>query len=353
MAGGLEPTIEQSTAVYNLSIPVRAERLLARVKDYITEEVEPVTREFFELGRGRADPWSFAPGQLDVLNTLKQRAKDLGLWNLFLPQLAGSNALSNLEYAYVAFELGKNPLASESLNCSAPDTGNIEVLLRVGTATQKRRWLDPLLDGEIRSAFAMTEPDVASSDAKNISCRAELDRDEWVINGEKYFVTGAGDPRCEFLIVMVRTNASAPRHLQHSQLIVPMGQPGVEKVGPMLIFGHDDAPYGHFHLRFNDVRVPRDHVLLGEGRGFEVSQLPAAHRPRQEHGADLPRSNRHRSNAPHRPACSAGDGPSRQSRGERVGFGCQGARSRDGLSHHRRSNASTWRSRRLSIDTSG
>jgi acyl-CoA dehydrogenase len=178
-----------------------------------------------------------------------------------------------LDYAYIAFELGKSPLASECLNCSAPDTGNMEVLERVGTTEQKKQWLEPLLAGEIRSAYAMSEPGLASSDARNISCSAVLDGEEWVISGEKYYISGAGDPRCKIMIVMVRTNPDAAPHLQQSQILVPMDTPGVEIVGPMLVFGHDDAPHGHMHLRFDDVRVPKGNVLLGEGRGFEISQL--------------------------------------------------------------------------------
>jgi acyl-CoA dehydrogenase len=181
--------------------------------------------------------------------------------------------LSNLDYAYIAIELGKNPIASECFNCSAPDTGNMEVLERVGTREQKDRWLTPLLNGEIRSAYIMTEPDVASSDAKNVACRAVRDGDEWVITGEKYWSSGAGDPRCKILIVMVQTSADGPPHQRQSQILVPMDTPGVEIRGAMHVFGEDDAPHGHMHLRFNDVRVPYDNVLLGEGRGFEISQL--------------------------------------------------------------------------------
>jgi acyl-CoA dehydrogenase len=158
-------------------------------------------------------------------------------------------------------------------NCSAPDTGNMEVLERVGTPEQRERWLTPLLAGEIRSAYAMTEPDVASSDAKNISCRATLDGDEWVITGEKYFISGAGDPRCKVMIAMVLTSPDGPPNRRHSQILVPMDTPGVEILGPMHVFGEDDAPHGHMHLRFNDVRVPQENVLLGEGRGFEISQV--------------------------------------------------------------------------------
>ena len=259
--------------LYNLSISEEARPLLRRVERFVAEQIEPMSAEFFALGEGRADRWSFAPGQLELLGGAKEQARAEGLWNFFLPDADTGEGLANLDYAYIAFELGKNPLASECLNCSAPDTGNMEVLQRVGTPEQKKRWLDPLLAGEIRSAYAMTEPDLASSDARNIACSAVLDGDEWVINGEKYFISGAGDPRCRVLIVMVRTSPDGPTHLQQSQILVPMDTPGVEVVGPMLVFGHDNAPHGHMHLRFSDVRVPRDNVLLGEGRGFEISQM--------------------------------------------------------------------------------
>jgi acyl-CoA dehydrogenase len=181
--------------------------------------------------------------------------------------------LSNLDYAYIAVELGKNPLASEAMNCSAPDTGNMEVLERVGTPEQKKQWLEPLLAGEIRSAYAMTEPDVASSDAKNLECRAVLDGEEWLINGEKYYISGAGDPRCKIMICMLMTSPDASPHRRHSQILVPMDTPGVEILGPMHVFGEDEAPHGHMHLRFTDVRVPAANMLLGEGRGFEISQV--------------------------------------------------------------------------------
>ena len=259
--------------LFNLGISPQARSLLERVKKFIAEEVDPMSEKFFALGENRADRWSFAPGQLELLDGVKAKAKTEGLWNFFLPNAETGEGLANLDYAYIAFELGKSPLASECLNCSAPDTGNMEVLERVGTPEQKKQWLEPLLAGEIRSAYAMTEPDLASSDARNISCSAVLDGDEWVINGEKYYISGAGDPRCKIMIVMVKTNPDAATHLQQSQILVPMDTPGVEVVGPMLVFGHDDAPHGHMHLRFNEVRVPKENILLGEGRGFEISQL--------------------------------------------------------------------------------
>ena len=259
--------------LFNLSMSKQARPLLERVTEFIAKEIDPVTEEYVRLGADRTDRWSFAPGQLELLDSIKKKAKTARLWNFFLPDADSGEGLRNLDYAYIAIELGKNPLAPECFNCSAPDTGNMEVLERVGSSEQKERWLQPLLDGQIRSAYAMTEPDVASSDARNISCTAVLDGDEWVINGEKYFITGAGDPRCEVIILMAKTHPGAASHQQHSQMLVPMDQPGVQVAGPMLVFGHDDAPHGHMHLRFSNVRVPRENVLLAEGRGAEVAQL--------------------------------------------------------------------------------
>jgi acyl-CoA dehydrogenase len=257
----------------NLAMSAAAAPLFSRVRSFVADEIEPVTSEYYRLGEGRAEHWGHGAGQLELLDGLKRAAKRAGLWNFFLPDATTGEGLSNLDYAYIAAELGRNPLAPEVFNCSAPDTGNMEVLERVGTAEQKRRWLEPLLAGEIRSAYAMTEPDVASSDAKNIACRAVLDGDEWVIDGEKYFISGAGDPRCKVLIVMVLTSPDGPPSRRHSQILVPTGIPGLQILGPMAVFGEDDAPHGHMHLRFDGVRVPADHVLLGEGRGFEISQV--------------------------------------------------------------------------------
>lgn len=265
--------IDQTLDMNNLEMSEKAKPLLAAVIKHIRENVDPITEEFFRLGEGRADRWSYAPGQLELLDGAKQKAREAGLWNFFLPNAETGEGLANLDYAYIAAELGKSPLAPESLNCSAPDTGNMEVLERVGTPEQKERWLKPLLSGEIRSAFAMTEPDVASSDARNISTSAVLDGDDWVINGEKFYISGAGDPRCKIMIVMVKTSPEAETFRQQSQILVPMDTPGVEILGPMHVFGHDDAPHGHMHIRFTDVRVPRENVLWGEGRGFEISQV--------------------------------------------------------------------------------
>ncbi|MEO1056565.1 MAG: acyl-CoA dehydrogenase family protein, partial [Actinomycetota bacterium] len=243
--------LESTPDMYDLRMSEDARPLYDAVKKFIYTEVDPITEEYFRLGEGREDRWSYAPGQLELLESVKDKAKEQGLWNFFLPDADTGEGLKNLDYAYIAMELGKNPLASESMNCSAPDTGNMEVLERVGTQAQKDQWLTPLLNGEIRSAYAMTEPDLASSDAKNISCRAVRDGDEWVLTGEKYYISGAGDPRCKIMIVMVQTSPDGPPHQRQSQILVPMDHPDVEIVGPMHVFGKDDAPHGHMHLRFN------------------------------------------------------------------------------------------------------
>ncbi len=266
---GLNPTDELN----DLRMSAEAMPLLEHVKAFIRDTVNPMSEEFHRLGEGRADRWAYAPGQLEVLEAAKDKAKAEGLWNFFLPDAETGVGLKNLDYAYIAVELGKNPLASETMNCSAPDTGNMEVLERVGTPEQKERWLKPLLAGEIRSAFAMTEPDRASSDAKNVGMTAVLEGDEWVLNGDKFYISGAGDPRCKIMITMVKTSPDAPPHKQQSQILVPMDTKGVKVLGPMHVFGEDDAPHGHMHIRFTDVRVPKENMLLGEGRGFEISQL--------------------------------------------------------------------------------
>lgn len=258
---------------FDLGLSERGRPLYDAVSAFVHDEIDPVTEEFFRLGEGRSEHWGFGDGQLELLESLKSKARGQGLWNFFLPKPDTGQGVSNLDYAHIAAELGRNPLASECFNAGPPDSVNMEVLTRAGSPDQKARWLEPLLEGRIRSAFAMSEPDVASSDATNIACRAERDGGEWVINGEKYYVSGAGDPRCALLICMVLTSPDAPRHRRHSQVLVPMETPGLEIVGPMEVFNDDHAPKGHMHLRFTDVRVPLDNVLLGEGRGFEVAQL--------------------------------------------------------------------------------
>ena len=210
--------------------------------------------------------------EVPLMEELKQEARRQGLWNLFLPDSDLGQGLSNLEYAPLAEIMGRVVWAPEVFNCNAPDTGNMEVLVRYGTVAQKERWLQPLLDGKIRSCFSMTEPDVASSDATNIDARAELKGDYWVINGRKWFSSGAGDPRCKVSILMVKTNPDNDRHTQHSQIIVPLDTEGVRFGRPIEIFGYDDAPHGHPEIIFDDVKVPKDHVILGAGRGFEIAQ---------------------------------------------------------------------------------
>ena len=259
--------------LYTLAMSERAQPLMDAVKKHIAENVEPITEEFHSLEKGKADRWSWHPRQLELLEGAKDKAKASGLWNFFLPDSEMGDGLTNLDYAYIAAELGKYSLASETLNCSAPDTGNMEVLERVGTEAQKEKWLKPLLNGEIRSAYAMTEPNIPSSDAKNISTSAVLEGDEWVINGEKFYISGAGDPRCKIMITMVKTSPDAPPSRQQSQILVPTDTPGVEILEGMQVFGQDHAPRGHMHIRFNNVRVPKENVLLGEGKGFEISQV--------------------------------------------------------------------------------
>ena len=257
----------------DLRMSEKAVPLLNHVKRFIREVVEPMSEEFHRLGEGNPNIWSYAPGQLECLEKAKDQAKKEGLWNFFLPNAETGEGLSNLDYAYIAVELGKNRMASECMNCAAPDTGNMEVLERVGTPAQKKQWLEPLLRGEIRSAFAMTEVNAASSDAKNINTRATLVGDEYVINGEKHYISGAGDPRCKIMITMVQTSPDGPPNLRQSQILVPTDAPGVNIVGPMNVFGDPDAPNGHMHIIFDNVRVPKENMLLGEGRGFEISQL--------------------------------------------------------------------------------
>jgi acyl-CoA dehydrogenase len=242
-----------------------------KIRKFVEEKVEPVEHEYHEeVSVG--DRWSHTPRQDEIMEGLKQDARSLGLWNFFLPKSQGGAGISNLEYAHLAEIMGRSRLASEAMNCSAPDTGNMEVLERYGSEEQKKEWLEPLLEGKIRSAFAMTEPGVASSDATNIATSAVLDGDEWVINGEKHWISGAGDARCKVMITMVVTDPDAPKHNRQSQILVPTDAEGVEIVRPMQVFGKDDAPHGHMHIKFHNVRVPQSNIILGRGRGFEISQ---------------------------------------------------------------------------------
>ena len=268
-------SLDPSDPLNDLRMSEKSRPLYEHVKRFIVETVNPMAEKYNALSEGRtgAERWEYAPGQLDLLNAAKNQAKKEGLWNFFLPDSNTGEGLSNLDYAYIAAELGKSPMASECMNCSAPDTGNMEVLERVGTPAQKEKWLKPLLDGEIRSAYAMTEVGFASSDAKNVATRAVLEGDEWVINGEKHYISGAGSPRCKILITMVRSSPDAAPHQQQSMILIPKDTPGVNIIGPMHVFSEDHAPHGHMHIVFDNVRVPKDNMLLGEGRGFEISQL--------------------------------------------------------------------------------
>ena len=256
----------------NLGISDRVKPLVEQVRDMVRDEIAPLDEEFHaEIGKA-GDRFRLTERQIAILDGLKAKARGCGLWNFWLTNTDRGPGLTNVEYAYLAEEMGKIRIAAEVFNCSAPDTGNMEVFHHFGTEEHKERWLRPLLAGEIRSAFLMTEPGVASSDATNISLEARRDGDGWVLNGEKWWASGAGDPRCKVYIVMARTDPAGDRHHQHSQFVVPAGTPGVEILRPMTVFGHDDAPHGHMHVRLTNVRVPEKDLLLGEGRGFEVSQ---------------------------------------------------------------------------------
>jgi len=243
-----------------------ASELSERLRVFMVDDVYPA--ETVWEAQVREDRWRPPP----VVEGLKQKARTAGLWNLFLPDPEYGAGLSNLEYAPLCEILGRSLIAPEICNCSAPDTGNMEVLARYGTAEQKARWLVPLLAGEIRSCFAMTEPEVASSDATNIRTSIVRDGNDWVITGRKWWTSGAADTRCKLAIVMGRTNPAAPRHLQQSMILVPMDTPGVTVIRNLSVFGYDDAPHGHCEVLFDNVRVPAVNLLMGEGRGFEIAQ---------------------------------------------------------------------------------
>jgi len=249
-----------------------------RVKDFIDREIRPRNPLYHEQ-ESTGERWKVIP----VIEEMKEKAKAAGLWNFFMPPHSGQahvddsfefegTQLTNLEYALCAEEMGKLGWASECFNCSAPDTGNMEVLHRYGTRAQKDQWLKPLMHGEIRSAFLMTEPAVASSDATNIETRMERDGDHYVINGTKWWSSGVGDPRCKIAIVMGKTNPDSSRHSQQSQILVPLDTPGVTIKRMLSVYGYDHAPHGHGEVELKDVRVPVENVLLGEGRGFEIAQ---------------------------------------------------------------------------------
>ena len=246
----------------------KARDFRARIEAFMDELVYPHEATFHEQLRDADSRWSVPP----ILEELKEEAKSRGLWNLFLPDSDLGAGLTNLEYAPLCEVMGRSPIAPEVFNCNAPDTGNMEVLVRYGTEEQKERWLRPLLDGEIRSCFAMTEPEVASSDATNIQASIERDGDEYVLNGRKWWTSGAGDPRCKISIFMGKTDPEAPRHEQQSMVLVPLDTPGVRIERTIPVFGYDDAPHGHAEISYDDVRVPVENIIWGEGKGFAIAQ---------------------------------------------------------------------------------
>ena len=253
----------------NFEYSDKVQQLIKQVSDFMDTHVFPAEQEMHDLVA--QDPWSTPP----LMDELKAKAKAAGLWNLFLPVAYGkySAGLTNLEYAPLAEIMGKVMWGPEVFNCAAPDTGNMEVLAKYGSEAQKKQWLEPLLEGKIRSAFAMTEPEVASSDATNIELRIERDGDEYVINGRKFYISGACRKQCEIMIVMGKTDPeNTNRYIQQSQVLVPMKTPGVTIVRPMKVFGYDDAPEGHAEITFDNVRVPVENIIVAEGKGFEIAQ---------------------------------------------------------------------------------
>ena len=249
----------------------RSKELQERISHFMDEHIFPSEEIFaqqMEEFAKQGDRWQVP----QIIEDKKKIAKDEGLWNLFLPENPMGESMSNLDYAPLCELMGRSPIASEIFNCSAPDTGNMEVLAQYGTPEQQEKWLKPLLEGEIRSAFGMTEPNVASSDATNISSSIQADGDEYVINGEKWWTSGAGDPRCKIIVFMGVTNPDNPKHSRQSQIIVPIDTPGVELKRMLTVFGSDEAPHGHAHMKYTNVRVPKENLLLGEGRGFEIAQ---------------------------------------------------------------------------------
>lgn len=252
----------------DFSHSARAADYLRRVSDFVRTEIEPIEPEYHRTLRASADPWVVLP----VVDELKANAREQGLWNLFLPDEERGVGLTNAEYAPLAEQMGRSFLAPEIFNCNAPDTGNAEVLVQYGSDEQQARWLEPLLRGEIRSAFCMTEPEVASSDATNMAATAIVKGDEIVLNGRKWWSTGVGHPNCGFVIFMGLTDPDADRHLRHSMVLVPMDAEGVKVERLLSVFGHHDEPYGHGEVSFTDVRLPLSSVIAGPGRGFEIAQ---------------------------------------------------------------------------------
>lgn len=258
----------------DLGLSAKVKPIRDQVRQMIREEIMPLEHAFeAEIGLAPEGRFGLTARQREIQATLKTAARSRGLWNFWLTEGEHRSGLTTVDYAYLAEEMGWSPLAPEAFNCAAPDTGNMEVLARFGTPAHRRDFLLPLLDGVIRSAYLMTEPDVASSDATNIALEARAEGDDFILNGEKWWASGAGDPRCAVYIVMALTDPDAEsRHARHSQFVVPANAPGIEVIRPMQVFGQDDAPHGHMHIRFRDVRVPAADLLLGRGRGFEISQ---------------------------------------------------------------------------------
>ena len=257
-----------------LGLSANLRKIRDEVRDFIDDEIRPLEEEFFSQVGSKGNRFEFSGTMLSILDRLKKKARDKNLWNFWLTNSKTGYGLSTVEYAYLAEEMGKCRLAAEVFNCSAPDTGNMEVLNRYGSFEHKERWLKPLMDGQIRSAYCMTEPGVASSDATNISLEAKLNGENYVLNGEKWWISGAGDPRCALYIVLAKTGHSKEeKHKNHSMFLVPSGAKGIKILRPMQVYGHDDAPHGHMHISFTDVSVNKNDLLLGEeGRGFEIAQ---------------------------------------------------------------------------------
>jgi acyl-CoA dehydrogenase len=258
----------------DLGITKKVAPLIDAVRDMVNNEIEPLDAEFHsEVGKHPSgDRFQHTDRQMKILDELKIKARERGLWNFWLTDSEKGYGLTTVEYAYLAEEMGKVSIAAEVFNCNAPDTGNMEVLERYGTSEHKNRWLYDLLDGKIRSAYVMTEPNTASSDAAQLTFSAVKDGESWVLNGEKWWISGAGDPRCELYILMACTDPNASKHKRHTMFVLDPKIPGIEVLRPMQVFGNDDAPHGHMHLKFTDVRIPSSSVILGEGRGFEVAQ---------------------------------------------------------------------------------
>ena len=258
----------------DLGVTDKVKPLIDKVRQMVSDDIEPLDQEFHEeVGKHPSGSrWQFTERQMEILTHLKSLAKERGLWNFWLTDSEKGYGLSTVEYAYLAEEMGKVGIAAEVFNCSAPDTGNMEVIERYGNENHKKKWLAKLLEGEIRSAYLMTEPDVASSDATNISLEAKKEGDHWVLNGQKWWSSGVGDPRCKVFIVMALTDPDAAKHSRHSMFFVDADSEGFEVLRYMNVFGADDAPHGHGHCKFTNVKVPAENLILGEGRGFEVSQ---------------------------------------------------------------------------------